>query len=123
MYDSKSSANSKKDTCRCASGRPSSHGSHWSSESHRSMASIKSGPHFQSLGSCPSSGSFVGHSRGKTGCNWCRGDWAWGALRCSTGNRRQSYSFHCFRARSTAKNMQCSWCTNCSSGFWSSCAQ
>ena len=67
MYDSKSSASSRKDTCRCASGRLSSHGSHCSSESHRSMAGWKSGPHFQSLGSCPIAGKRVVVGRGKGG--------------------------------------------------------
>ena len=44
--DSKPSANSRKDTCRCISGKLSSLGSHCSSESQRNMAGKKSGPHF-----------------------------------------------------------------------------
>ena len=113
--DPKSGASSMNDTCLYPCGRVSSVVSHRSSCSHFSRAGKKSSPHFQSLGSFRQGRSLRFRAGG---LQLVPG--AFLLLRGYTGKRRFISSSCLIRARSTALNMPCSLCINCSSGLLSS---
>ena len=86
------------------------------------MAGRKSRPHLQSLGSGPSSGTFVGSCCGCGSCSWCQGEQVCCMRFRTAGNSNPTSSSVFILVRSTAMNMPWSLLKNYSSGLVSASA-